>query len=526
MVLILCVAAWWVQRIPLDDKIYPETQGNTISIILLDGLSKKVFHKELAAGNLPNLKSLIDKSTYVENGISSFPTMTGYGYYPFITGIDGAESGIYGLRWFDRKRDVGNLRNYVGRTNLIMNDDTRKDIANIFEKAGDQYTASINTFMNRGVDDNIKTGWQLSTAKFYDQWLFDWLRAIPFWGEQVVFDYKEHETHVMNIAKAQLSKNPKVQWLTLPCLDALNHIEGTPKSYNHLLIHIDSLIGDFVKEINELGQEQTRALAIISDHGVQDVDKNLDLRKALDDIGLDMQRGKSIHIATDKLKEALSDFEDKDGYIVVNGNLSNYLYIKDPNKADPDSWRNKLRAPQLRQYNIDGRTVDLIEHISDQQGIDIVAAQVDDYKIVVQRGKQKAYIEHNAEGWKYDTTYGDPLQYTADSTASALLDNNFHSADEWLAHSLSTAYPDAVYRIGKLMLNEDVGEILVCSKAGYDLAADYELFVGNYKGGHGGLHEDLINVPYIFYNPAAPAQKVTAARSEEIGKWIMAHLGY
>jgi len=49
--------------------------------------------------------------------------MTGYGFYPFITGVDATESGILGLRWFDRKRKEGNLRNYVGRTNIHMNSD-------------------------------------------------------------------------------------------------------------------------------------------------------------------------------------------------------------------------------------------------------------------------------------------------------------------------------------------------------------------------------------------------------------------
>ena len=101
----------------------PAAEGNTLTIVLIDGMSSSIFNDELRLGKLPVLSQLIKKSLYVENGISAFPTMTGYGFYPFITGIDASESGTYGLRWFDKERNKGQLRNYVGRTNVQMNHD-------------------------------------------------------------------------------------------------------------------------------------------------------------------------------------------------------------------------------------------------------------------------------------------------------------------------------------------------------------------------------------------------------------------
>ena len=62
-----------------------------------------------------------------------------------ITGVDATKSGILGLRWFDRKRKEGNLRNYVGRTNVHMNDDLVDSVKNVFELSTPFYTASINT---------------------------------------------------------------------------------------------------------------------------------------------------------------------------------------------------------------------------------------------------------------------------------------------------------------------------------------------------------------------------------------------
>ena len=36
----------------------------------------------------------------------------------------------------------------------------------------------------------------------------------------------------------------------------------------------------------------------------------------------------------------------------------------------------------------------------------------------------------------------------------------------------------------------DVADLVGTAALGYDLAADYELVVGNYRGGHGGLRAD------------------------------------
>ena len=37
-------------------------------------------------------------------------SITAYAYVPFITGQDAAFSGVLAQRWFDRRREFGNLR--------------------------------------------------------------------------------------------------------------------------------------------------------------------------------------------------------------------------------------------------------------------------------------------------------------------------------------------------------------------------------------------------------------------------------
>ena len=505
---------------------HPKTIGNTISILLLDGLSQSIFEQNLQANKLPNLKKLIQSGTYVKNGIGAFPSMTGYAFYPFITGKDASTSGIYGLRWFDRSLDKGNLRNYVGRTNIHMNRDINPQQKNIFELSGDQYTSSINSYMNKGVKESALTGWRHTTSKFEHTPLFRFLAALPYFGERITADFFEHETYAMELAKKQLKSNPKVQWVTLPSLDAMNHIHGTTTDYATLLTHIDSLIGNFVQTIDNLGQSDTRALAIITDHGISDVHQNIDLRNNFKQgLGLDLERGESVHLLTDALETPLEEFENKDGYFVINGNLSAYLYMRNPLEKDTKlSWRKKLLHPQLQTYSTPKGDKNLLDFLAQQEGIGLLAAQQNDTTIWVQLDDQRALIQKSQNSYAYTPINGDPLGYSSDTLAAKLIDNQFHAANIWLAHTVQTDYPDAIYRLYELMSKPDVGDILICSKKGYDLAADYELFVGNYKGGHGGLHKDLLKVPYILYLPNKASKKLEFARSEEVGRMIMEYL--
>lgn len=526
LIALLTTVSYFVNKSYQPETGYAKTEGNTISILLVDGLSQTIFDKHLQANQLPHLQKLIRSSTYIKNGIGAFPSMTGYAFYPFITGKDATTSGIYGLRWFDRSLDKGNLRNYVGRTNIHMNQDISVQQKNIFELSDNQYTCSINSYMNKGVKESTLTGWRHTTSKFAHTPLFIFLAALPYFGNRITADFFEHETFTMDLAKKQLPYNPKVQWVTLPSLDAMNHIHGTTPDYSTLLIHIDSLIGDYIKTIDELGQSETRALAIVTDHGVADVRQNIDLRKQFkNELALELERGPSVNLLTDELAIPLTEFVNKDGYFVINGNLSAYLYMRNPIEKDAKlSWRKKLLLAQLQTYKTPKGTKNLLDILAQQEGVGLISAQQNDSTVWIQLNNQTATIQKHQNGYAYEPINGDPLGYTQDTLATQLIDQSFHSADTWLKYTIQTNYPDAIYRLYELMSKPNVGDLLICSKKGYDLAANYELFVGNYKGGHGGLHKDLLKVPYIFYLPNQAPKIVDFARSEEVGSMIMKYL--
>ena len=518
----LAISLFLVNKKVVYEEDHPTTEGNTVSIILIDGLSQKVFESATAQGQLPNLKYLMDNGTYIKNGIGAFPSMTGYAFYPFITGIDATKSGILGLRWFDRSLDVGNLRNYVGRTNVYMNQDITDSIKTIFEMSGEMYTGSINSFMNRGVDDGRITGWTHTTAKFEGKSIFGPMRSIPVVGKELAKDHFQHEYEVFKMAKDQLTKNPKVQWIALPSPDASHHIFGMTDNYLNLLMHIDNLIGDFRNTIDSLGQKNTRMLAIVTDHGVSDVEKNIDIVPlSKEKIGLDLIRGNAVNYRSMQLKQPLSDFVDKDGYWVINGNLSSFVYMRDPSKSGPESWRRNLTYEELVRYKKGEQLINIPESFAALEGIQLVISKKDAQNIIVQNNDGYAVITKIKNRYQYHVATSDPLEYGP----LQLLDT-FLTKDEWLESTINSNYPDAVYRLFALLEAPNIGDLVITSKEGYDLAKNYEVIVGDYKGGHGGLRGDQLRVPYILYTENAPPEHINFGRSEDVGQRIIQWLGF
>jgi hypothetical protein len=117
---------------------------------------------------------------------------------------------------------------------------------------------------------------------------------------------------------------------------------------------------------------------------------------------------------------------------------------------------------------------------------------------------------------------GDPLGYDA----LGLADGVPRTETAWLQATHASRYPDAVYRLTALMANPDAGDLVVLSAPGYDLGADYELLVSNYRGGHGGLRADQLRVPYILAGPGVAAgARIATARAEDVGATLLALLG-
>ena len=113
--------------------------------------------------------------------------------------------------------------------------------------------------------------------------------------------------------------------------------------------------------------------------------------------------------------------------------------------------------------------------------------------------------------YRYRVTKGtDPLGYTSNPKAAALMDGKHHDADAWLAATLDTPKPDCVVQLIEMNDSPRSGDIVL-------FAADGWAFGGTEKGGHGGLLAHEIIVPWIWAGPGLPAKSsITAGRTVDL----------
>ena len=493
-----------------------------LTVFLVDGFVRDTMQREIQRGNLPNIETLLREGALVDHGIASFPSMTGYGFYPFITGEDAAVSGILGLRFLDRDRASGAFRNYVGRTYTRMIEDLNEKPHTIFEAAGTQATYSFNSYMNRGVSDREMAGVRFSFAKFREAW---WLgRLLASLPGNLMPSFASAEGAMVDAAlKNLLEKKPKVQWLTFTAPDGYAHVHGLNKEYVTRLHEVDALIGRYREAAKAAGLDSDRVYAVLTDHGLTQVDTNLDIMTALKErLDLEIFRGKATEVWSSALDWPASTFADKDGAIAINGNASAHLYFR---RGDVE-FHQPFFVDELRAFVSPvrgGEPVDVIESLRKLHGVELVIARADASTVIIMDDVSEGVLTRDGARYAYEAKGADPLHYLESPEASALMDGHPHTADEWLAATLGTGFPDAIYRLGVLFAQADTGDIVLTSRLGYDLVDDYEMVVGSYRGGHGGLRDDQMRVSYILSGKGVrPRAYIKSARAEDIGATLRA----
>lgn len=501
----LAAAAWtastW-QRV--DGAIGRPATPPYITIFMVDGLTSGVFRDELACGHLPNIEALIDEGSWIRHGIAAFPSMTGYGFHPFLTGVDAARSGVLGLRWFDRTRPSGVFRNYVGGTSAELEGDLYRSPPTLFERFGDTHSLAVNSYSARGASRSIDTPLMFAAAKYRGHsWLADAFSSLPWIGPKLLPDWQGVDAYSVELAVADLAHRPKIQWITFASPDGYSHVHGLGPEYAEILRGIDAAIGRYREEAARRGLDADRIYAVVSDHGVETADRAIDLRAPLEKIGLRTFRGKATELVRSRMDETLQDFADYDAVLAINGNLAAHLYVR-----GEAGWTVQPSLEEMRRMGI-------VDALLASPAIEHVIARGDGEVVVFRRGGRGVITEADG-GYAYRFEGDDPLRYG--------LDAGVRSPTEWLEATHDAEYPYAVVRIARLMEAEGAGDLVVTGAPGYDLARDYEMVVGTYRGGHGGLRRAQLVVPLILAGPGVAHDTVDAMPVEEFGQRMIRRL--
>src|SRR5205085_587709 len=108
----------------------------SVIVLLADGARVDTVTGAIDAGDTPALARLRDEGGLHEL-TSTFPSVTGPAYTPFLMGRFPGSVGLPGLRWFDRSRSACSFpdytRSYVGYQMRAVDRDLDPSAATIFE---------------------------------------------------------------------------------------------------------------------------------------------------------------------------------------------------------------------------------------------------------------------------------------------------------------------------------------------------------------------------------------------------------
>ena len=519
--------AFKLNKGPSPPAMPPQFREGTapfVTVFMVDGLSQSDFEHGLKQGSLPSMAGCVQRGAHVKNGIGSFPSMTGYAFYPFLTGEDAARSGILGLRWFDHTRMVGPFRNYIGRTNVEMNNDLKATPLLLFEELQPSYSSSFNSYMNRGVARQWNGSFAHVMAKFGERSrLLRLLRLARFFDEELAPDWRVVETQVVEEAIADLELQPKLQWITFTSPDGDHHVHGNDSRYTKRLRHVDAMIGRYMNATKRLGSFEDRIFFILSDHGMVPVTQHIDPRELLGKHGIRVFRGDAVELTSSELTQPRSYFADFDAVLAINGNTMGHLYFRNPKAG----WSAKPSTAQLRRYPTrSGQTnTDVLQVLLAHPGIELAVTR-EGQEVHVQTASTRAIVSKDETGYRYQRIAGDPFGYENEETAKSLLDGRTYEREVWLQGTAQTDFPFAPVRLYDVMTQDGPGDVIITSRAGYDFAPDYEMFVGNYRGGHGGIRADQIRVPYVLCGQGVrEGATLNTASAEDVGATLRELLG-
>jgi hypothetical protein len=500
-----------------QDQVGAPAEPPYLTLFLVDGFVPEVFQAELAAGHLPNLARMVEGGLYVPQGVCAFPSMTAFGFYGFITGRDAPTGGPLGLRWFDRTRRRGPFRRYVGRTYGLLNEDLVPTERTLFEKFAPEHSFSMNSYANRGVWTSKKTGGLFTMTKYKDHWwVAKLVNAIGPLRERFGPGWAEVERRVMQMAIDDLPHKPKIQWITLVSPDTYSHVYGVTAEYAGLLANIDTLIGEYQAAAARQDAGAPRYYAVVGDHGVETVSRHFDPGEVFRRLGKSAFRGKATHLFEEDPDDERATYEAHDAVVAINGNLMAYVYVRAP--SSPASWSRAPTYAELTHFAGPEGPVDLVRAYLAEDAIEHVLSRRSDGVFEVASRRGIGLVSTSSRGFAYEVVSGqDPLTYADEPRAAALVGTGPHDAQTWLEATQGTLYPHAVVRVARLMDHPGAGDLVLTSAPDYDLAPDFEMFVGEYKGGHGGLRRSQILAPFIVSGPGVPKTRIDVATAEDVG---------
>jgi len=450
----------------------------SVIILVADGARPDTLERALADRALPAMARL-----RAEGGLytvtSTFPSVTGPAYAPFVMGRFPGPVGLPGLRWYDRARTrrtfPDRTRSYVGAEMRHVDGDLDPTAPTIFELAGARggSLAALNV-IGRGLRRRDvlarSVPWALRAARTHFRGdVRGWLAIDRDVGAE--------------LARRVRERRPAVTFAAFTGVDKTSHSAGhdAPIVREALRI-VDETAARLRADAERDGCWADTHLWIVSDHGHSPVRAHEDLAALVASWGRRVIAHPWVY-----------HVRSPDVAVMVSGNAMAHLYLEPARRGRP--WWPAL-AP---------RHDDLVARLLERPSVDLVLLPHSRTRCEVRaRGRGSALVEvSDAESaapyYSYRPLDGDPL-------GIAPLDR----ADAAAAHAatLGSDYPDGVVQIAHLAGSSRSGEVILSAARDWDFRARYEPIP--HVSSHGALHREHMLVPLLLNHPPARTPLRTA----------------
>jgi len=423
--------------------------------ILLDGIPYNIISQLLDNDLLPNIKKYLVKEGSFKKATSVFPSTTGPAYFPFFTGLYPGTVNVPGIRWLSKKHykkysfKSPSICSYMGIDgfNFTKNLNIKDSIFNKFNKSYNIYNHIKPLLKEKGDLSKNSKLFDYFFAYFFHKWSF--------------IDNK-----AFNYTFKAIDKDFDFISVLIPGVDEYSHLYGVNSSYViNEYINIDNKIGILCEKLIAKKIFDKTLIIVSSDHGLTNTSTHIDFEKHIDNFGLKTLSYPNIF--RKGVKSAT----------MISGNAMLNFYIK----KDIKSWGQRLSYEELEQKGIIGNIFSI-------EGIDIIAAECTNKDIAVISKNNVARIKHNNNAISYDYEGEiDPLEYNKKFSNLTYR--------EALIKTYDTKYPDALMQLVQIFKSERAGDLIITSKAGFDLRARFE--INPHFASHGSLIDEHINVPFI-----------------------------
>ncbi|MFX0071355.1 MAG: alkaline phosphatase family protein [Candidatus Hermodarchaeota archaeon] len=438
----------------------------------MDCVRSDQFFGLIKRGLMPNFKNLMENGIYSKNCITDFPSVTYPTQVSMITGTytgDFRKEFCHGVplsHWMDRRNIPPITRSYSSDSFQIyqINDDLGPNCKTILEMIDEGNKASILQYINRGTDYFFPEN-KLKLIIYYllSKYSRNLNRKIARINTVSIFKLLDT---FKNPKKYFFTREPPIcSLLYLFTPDVLMHSFGNKSQiYKANLLHLDKLFGILIDKLTKLGYMEDTVIAIASDHGNYKAKRYGDLTPFFSQnafIDYHSKRKKNSNINIEEFGSA------------------GFMYFKGQGNNNQKNGWNYPKLKDLKRYG--PKRTNLFKELFKIEGVSLMYFREDEnsHKKGVIHLKAKdcktnkihsGWIEYIGNGSNQKTKYimdddnRDIFGYMEDNKTTKLIDDKFHTIDEWLASSFHLDYPLYPDLLPRHFKNPRSSDIIVSTK--------------------------------------------------------------